>query len=201
MKRREKKEAEKDDALSEDEAENKKIKIRAEERATLKHASTGSNWSQGNKRVRYKDQEMLESINQQAKLREKLKERTQFDTDELEENLEANTEKLEEAKPKTSTEILGELGLDNSWLDSKSQDENVISNLKEAIEMDGKQVVEGSGMMNLPEIKQSEEVKQDDENKSESEMEKELRECLEGRISSSNSMIHIVSIIQLKNHD
>merc|ERR1712141_837671 len=89
LKKREKKEKEKNDnSDNEDEDEEKKLKSRAEERATLKHASTGSNWSKGNKRIKFKDQDMINSINEQAQIREKLKERTQFDEeDELHEEI------------------------------------------------------------------------------------------------------------------
>jgi len=65
LKKREKKEAEKAETKTEEELELERAKERIDERATLKHASTGSKWSQSNKRVKFKDDNMLKEINAQ----------------------------------------------------------------------------------------------------------------------------------------
>ena len=180
LKKREKKEAEKEILMegNEGEMEEKKIKERAAERATLKHSSTGSKWSQGNKKrgVRYMDGELLENVNEQARHREQLKQRVEFEDEEEEEEVEEKQEE-KETKIITSTEVLGELGVDNEWLKDK-EEEQIMTNLEDAINTDGITVVEDSGVMLLPEMRST--IENSNESDQETEIEKELRNCLEG---------------------
>ena len=79
-----------------------KAKERIDERATLKHASTGSKWSQSNKRVKFKDDNMLKEINAQIQEKNKRTRRVEFEDEEEEMEEEKSEEKPEQVKPAVS---------------------------------------------------------------------------------------------------
>ena len=79
-----------------------KAKERIDERATLKHASTGSKWSQSNKRVKFKDDNMLKEINAQIQEKNKRTRRVEFEDEEEEMEEEKSEEKTEQVKPAVS---------------------------------------------------------------------------------------------------
>ena len=58
LKRRERKEQEKQEEENEEDAARKAQKDRAQERAILRHSTTGSKWSKGNKGVRFADADL-----------------------------------------------------------------------------------------------------------------------------------------------
>lgn len=74
------------------------IKDRAEDRATLKHSSTGSKWSKDVKRLSWKDDELQKAINTQNAERERLRQRIQKGTVESDESEEEKEEDEPEEK-------------------------------------------------------------------------------------------------------
>ena len=74
----------------------------------MKHASTGSKWSQSNKRVKFKDDNMLKEINAQIQEKNKRIRRVEFEDEEEEDkNDELVEEKPKETKPAVSVKISG----------------------------------------------------------------------------------------------
>merc|ERR1711976_676677 len=97
---------------TEEELELERAKERIDERATLKHASTGSKWSQSNKRVKFKDDNMLKEINAQIQEKNKRTRRVEFEDEEEEMNEETPEEKPEKVKP--AIDILKDMET-NEW--------------------------------------------------------------------------------------
>ena len=74
----------------------------------MKHASTGSKWSQSNKRVKFKDDNMLKEINAQIQEKNKRTRRVEFEDEEEEDkDEEIVEEKPKETKPAVSVKISG----------------------------------------------------------------------------------------------
>jgi len=138
----------------EEDAETEKaIKRRAEDRATLKHSSAGSKWSQKVKRKKliHKDEDILKQVNEQNAIREKNRERineavVESDTDEESEKEE------EEATPAASAiSIVNQLG-DNDWFKATEEAQEIVDNLEIASENVDVIVGEKTGLMNLPSV-------------------------------------------------
>ncbi|CBY12371.1 unnamed protein product [Oikopleura dioica] len=138
----------------EEDAETEKaIKRRAEDRATLKHSSAGSKWSQKVKRKKliHKDDDILKQVNEQNAIREKNRERineaaVESDTDEESEK--------EEEEPKlaiSAISIVNQLG-DNDWFKATEEAQEIVDNLEIASENVDVIVRENTGLMNLPSI-------------------------------------------------
>ena len=77
-----------------------RAKERIDERATLKHASTGSKWSQSNKRVKFKDDNMLKEINAQIQEKNKRIRRTEFEEEQEDEEEDEKVPEVEKPKVK-----------------------------------------------------------------------------------------------------
>lgn len=139
----------------EEDAETEKaIKRRAEDRATLKHSSAGSKWSQKVKRKKliHKDDDILKQVNEQNAIREKNRERineaaVESDTDE-----ESEKEEEQETKPAISAiSIVNQLG-DNDWFKATEDAQEIVDNLEIASENVDVIVGEKTGLMNLPSV-------------------------------------------------
>ena len=76
----------------------------------MKHASTGSKWSQSNKRVKFKDDNMLKEINAQIQEKNKRIRRVEFE-DEEEEDKDEEIVEPEEAKPAVSQKDITEVSM------------------------------------------------------------------------------------------
>ena len=78
----------------------------------MKHASTGSKWSQSNKRVKFKDDNMLKEINAQIQEKNKRIRRVEFEDEEEEDkDEEIVEEKPKETKPAVSLQDKTEVGM------------------------------------------------------------------------------------------
>ena len=190
LKRREKKENEKqENDEEEEEDEEAKLKQRATERAELRHATTGSKWSKANRFVKFADGDLKEAREAQIQLRDKLKERKEFELmDDDDEGVAEEVTKGEE-KRVNAKDILAELGesMDNEWLTTKQDEEQVEQQLIGAIETIGTTAIKKGGVMDLPTIvsNAADEAGGDDEIDGETEIERELRETIEGNFKTS----------------
>ena len=86
-----------------------RAKERIDERATLKHASTGSKWSQSNKRVKFKDDNMLKEINAQIQEKNKRIRRTEFEEEQEDEEEDEKVPEVEKPKVKPAVSSINSL--------------------------------------------------------------------------------------------
>ena len=126
---------------------------------------------------------MKEAREAQIQLRDKLKQRAEFEESEEEaEEVEQPVEKKVKA-----SDVLADLDLDNEWLEAKKEEEQVQAQLLEAVETSGTVSENKGGVLDLPTIvptaKKSTEVEDSD---SETEIEKELRETIAGTFLLEN---------------
>ena len=123
---------------------------------------------------------MKEAREAQIQLRDKLKQRAEFEESEEEaEEVEQPVEKKVKA-----SDVLADLDLDNEWLEAKKEEEQVQAQLLEAVETSGTVSENKGGVLDLPTIvptaKKATEVEDSD---GETEIEKELRETIAGTFS------------------
>ena len=126
---------------------------------------------------------MKEAREAQIQLRDKLKQRAEFEESESEPEVEA--EEPVEKKVKAS-EVLADLDLDNEWLEAKKEEDQVQAQLLEAVETQGTTSEKKGGVMDLPTIvPTTKKTTEADESEEETEIEKELRETIAGKCYSS----------------
>ena len=127
---------------------------------------------------------MKEAREAQIQLRDKLKQRAEFE--ESEEESEPDQKPVE--KKVKASDVLADLDLDNEWLEAKKEEEQVQAQLLEAVETSGTTSENKGGVLDLPTIvptaKKTSEVEDSD---GETEIEKELRETIAGSCLNSKA--------------
>merc|ERR1712100_460555 len=120
----------------------------------LRHATTGSKWSKKNRFVKFADEDLKEAREAQIQLRDKLKERKEFELIEDDDDVEEEEEVEKEEKKINAKDILADLGEtgDNEWLNQKQDEEQVEQQLIGAIETAGTVTIKKGGVMDLPTI-------------------------------------------------